>query len=123
MTKHVLIVDDDEGIREVIQISLESKTDWTVWAAASGKEGILIAQSQPLDLILIDVVMPEEDGIALYKKLQACKLTRIIPVILLTGKTSANDREEFMALGIDGIITKPFQSKALAQTIVQILGW
>ncbi|EDX84645.1 hypothetical protein S7335_2342 [Synechococcus sp. PCC 7335] len=123
MAKRVLVVDDDEGIREVIQLSLESKTDWTVWTAASGKEGISIAQSKPLDLILIDVVMPEEDGIAVYKKLQDRESTRTIPVLLLTGNTDVSDQKEFMALGVDGIITKPFKYEVLAQTIAQTVGW
>ncbi|MGB3789234.1 MAG: response regulator [Phormidesmis sp.] len=123
MTKRVLVIDDDDGVREIIQISLETVTDWTVWAANSGKSGMAIAQSQPLDLILLDVMMPEEDGIAIYKKLQADESTRTIPTILLTAKARPSERKEFMALGIDGIITKPFKSKALVENIIQIVGW
>lgn len=123
MTKQVLIVDDEEGIREVIQLSLERETDWNVWTAGSGQEGIAIARSQPLDLILLDVVMPQEDGIAVYKKLQLNESTNTIPVILLTAKARLSDPEEFMSLGISGIITKPFKFETLAQSISQIVGW
>ena len=121
--KRILVIDDDEGLRELIQFSLENKTDWTVRTAASGEEGIAIAQSQRLDLILLDVVMPEEDGIVVYQKLQNNEVIRMIPVILLTAKARSRDQEKFMGLGIDGIITKPFKTKTLAQTIAQIVGW
>ncbi|MBE9060634.1 response regulator [cf. Phormidesmis sp. LEGE 11477] len=123
MPKQILIVDDDEGIREVIQFSLESKTDWSIWAAAAGKEGIAIAQSQPLDLILLDVVMPEEDGIAVYQQLQAGESTRTIPVILLTANARSCDHKAFINLGVNGIIAKPFKCKRLVETITQLLGW
>ncbi len=123
MTKQVLVIDDDDGVREIIQISLEAVTDWTVWTADSGKNGMAIAKSEPLDLVLLDVMMPEEDGIAVYKQLQANESTRTIPTILLTAKARPSEREAFMALGIDGIITKPFKSKRLVEDITQIVGW
>jgi len=123
MTKRVLVVEDDDGIREIIQISLESIAGWTVWTASSGKEGIAIAQAQPLDLILLDVVMPEEHGTVVFQKLQADRETRSIPTILLTAKAKASERQALMELGVDGIITKPFQAKILATTIKQILSW
>ncbi|MEM8501587.1 MAG: response regulator [Cyanobacteria bacterium P01_D01_bin.1] len=123
MSKRILVIDDDDGVREIIQISIESTTDWTVWVAASGREGMAIAQSTPPDLILLDVMMPEEDGIAVYKRFQADNLTRSIPAILLTAKTQTSEHQEFMALGVDGIITKPFKATTLVEKIVQIVGW
>ncbi len=123
MTKRVLVIDDDDGVREIIQISLESVTDWSIWAVNSGKSGIAIAKSQPLDLILLDVMMPEEDGILVYKKLQADESTRTIPTILLTAKAMPSEHKELMSLGINGIITKPFKSRKLVESITQIVGW
>lgn len=123
MTKQVLVIDDDDGIREIIQISLESATDWMVSAVASGREGLMVAQSQPLDLILLDVMMPEEDGIVVYKKLQADESTRSIPTILLTAKARTSEYKAFMNLGISGVITKPFRAKALVEDISRIVGW
>ena len=123
MTKRVLVIDDDDGVREIIQISLESVTDWVIWTASSGSSGMAIAQIEPLDLILLDVMMPEEDGIAVYKKLQADELTRTIPTILLTAKARPSEHKALMALGIDGIITKPFKSKRLVEDITELVGW
>ncbi len=121
MTRRVLVIEDDGGVREIIKVSLEVIAGWTVWLAASGKEGIAIAQAKHPEIILLDVVMPEEDGIIVYKKLRADQSTCSIPIILLTAKAKASERQALMALGIDGIITKPFQAKTLAATIEQIL--
>ena len=123
MTKQVLVVDDDNGVREIIQISLEAVAGWTVWPAASGQAGIAIAQEKQLDLILLDVMMPEEDGITVYKKLQADAKTAGIPTILLTAKAQMSERQAFMELGINGIITKPFQARDLVAQINQMLDW
>ncbi|MEL7072226.1 MAG: response regulator [Cyanobacteria bacterium J06581_3] len=123
MTKKVLVVDDDSGVREIIQISLETVAGWTVWSAASGRAGIVIAQEKQPDLILLDVMMPEEDGIVVYKKLQAKAKTAVIPTILLTAKAQVSERQSFMELGITGIITKPFQARNLVAQIVEMLDW
>lgn len=123
MVKQVLVVDDDDGVRDIIQLSLEATTDWTVFAATSGQEGIAIAKAKTPDLILLDVMMPDEDGIEVFKQLQDNPLTQSIPAILLTAKARISERQEFMKIGVRGIITKPFQAKALKQQITQILGW
>ncbi|MEO0884737.1 MAG: response regulator [Cyanobacteria bacterium J06648_10] len=123
MTKKVLVVDDDSGVREIIQISLETVAGWTVWSAASGRAGIAIAQEKQPDLILLDVMMPEEDGIVIYKELQAKAKTAVIPTILLTAKAQVSERQSFMELGITGIITKPFQARNLVAQIVKMLDW
>ncbi len=123
MTKQVLVVDDDDGVREIIRLSLETAGDWSVQTAASGRAGVAIAQNTPLDLILLDVMMPEEDGLEVYKQLQSAEKTKGIPTILLTAKAQMSEQQAFMSLGIQGVITKPFQAKSLVAEIEQILGW
>lgn len=123
MTKQVLVVDDDDGVRDIIQMSLEAVGGWSVETAASGKMGIAIAQNTPLDLILLDVMMPEEDGLEVYRQLQASEKTKDIPTILLTAKAQMSERQAFMSAGIQGVITKPFQARGLVLEIEQILGW
>lgn len=123
MTKQVLVIDDDDGVREIIQLSLEAVAGWDILSASSGREGIAIAQDKQPDLILLDVMMPEEDGVVVYKQLQANARTQAIPTILLTAKAQASERQSFMELGINGVITKPFQATALANDITQMLDW
>lgn len=123
MTKRVLVVDDDDGVREIVQVSLEAAAGWEVLAADSGRVGIEIAIAQQPDLILLDVMMPEEDGVAIYQKLKDNAATQSIPTILLTAKAQASERKSFLALGIAGLITKPFRARTLAAEIKKIVGW
>ena len=123
MTKQILIVDDDDGVREIIQLSLETAAGWTVVTATSGQDGIAIAKSQKFDLILLDVMMPGENGIEVFRQLQSDPLTQSIPTILLTAKARMSERQEFMKIGVVGIITKPFEARALTQQIKQMLAW
>ena len=123
MTKRVLVIDDDDGVREIVQLSLETAAGWNVLTAASGQSGIEIAIAQQPDLILLDVMMPGEDGVVTYQKLQSNAVTQSIPTILLTAKAQTSERNAFMELGITGVITKPFQARTLAEDIKVLLGW
>jgi CheY-like chemotaxis protein len=123
MSRSVLIVDDDAHIREIAQVTLEAVAGWTVITAASGQEGIARALAEAPDAILLDVMMPEMDGPTTVGKLRASDVTRDIPVVLLTAKVFEEDKRGFMNLGIDGIISKPFDPMTLADEISNALGW
>ncbi len=121
--KRVLIIEDEYPIRAVIQACLVSLAKWEVYTAASGKEGIQHAIQQQPDAILLDVSMPEMDGIATFQKLQENSLTNTIPVIFLTAKVQPSDQAQYAELGIAGLITKPFDPVQLSIQIATILGW
>ena len=123
MTKRVLVVDDDDGVRQIIQLSLEAVAGWNVMVASSGREGMAIAQSQALDLILLDVMMPDEDGIEVLHNLKSHPITKPIPTIFLTAKAQASECQQFMELGVQGVIIKPFQARELAHQINRLLDW
>ena len=123
MAKRILVVDDDDGVREIGHLSLEVAAGWDVVTADSGRAGVTIAQKQSLDLILLDVMMPDEDGITIFRQLQSDPLTQSIPVILLTAKARMSEREELMKIGVMGIITKPFQAVQLVAQIKQMVKW
>ena len=123
MARQILVVDDDDGVREIIQLSLEMAAGWGVLTAMSGQEGIAIAKSQQPDLILLDVMMPDEDGITVFQQLQADPLTQPIPTILLTAKAQLSERRAFMQMGVNGVIIKPFQVRGLVHQINQIMSW
>lgn len=122
-SKRVLVVDDEADIREVIQMCLELVEGWDVLLAASGNEGLMSAQSEQPDAVLLDVMMPEMDGVATFKQLQANRETRQIPVLLLTAKVQPTDRQRFAELGVAGVITKPFDPLTLTAQIKALLQW
>lgn len=121
--KRILLIDDEETIQEVVQVGIEIETGWQVAIASSGSEGIAKAVSQQPDAILLDVMMPDLDGISTLSKLKANAQTQSIPVIFLTAKTQAADKNLFQSLGVVGIITKPFNSMTLASRIAKMLQW
>ncbi|VXD24344.1 putative two-component response regulator [Planktothrix serta PCC 8927] len=122
-TKRILLIDDEDDIREIAQLSLEMIAGWQVFLANSGRKGIQTAQNQQPDAILLDVMMPELDGLATFQSLQADPITQEIPVILLTAKVQSSDQRKFALLGVRGLITKPFEPLTLAEQVAKILGW
>lgn len=121
--KKILLVDDDDGIREVARTVLEMVGGYTVETASSGTEGLEMARTSPPDAIVLDVMMPGLDGPGTYAQLQKHDETRDVPVILLTAKTQEADRSRFAALGVAGMLAKPFDPMALSDQIAGILGW
>lgn len=120
--KHILLIDDEASILTLACISLE-RTGWSVSTAASGKEGIAKAETLKPDAIVLDVMMPEMDGLATLQQLQDNSQIKDIPVIFLTAKTQQSDRHRFYASGIKGFITKPFDPTTLASQISGFLSW
>ena len=121
--KKVLVVDNEEYIQEVTKICLETTAGWNVITASSGTEGIQKAEIEKPDAILLDVMMPDMDGISTFKQLQKNLTTNQIPVILLTAKLQNTDLNNYTELGIKAAIGKPFSPLTLAQEISEILGW
>ena len=121
--KRILLIDDEETIQEVVQVGIEIEAGWQVAIASSGSEGINLAQKQQPDAILLDVMMPDMDGISTLSNLKANDKTRAIPVIFLTAKTQTNEKDKLQNLGVVDVITKPFNSMTLASQIAKILQW
>lgn len=123
MTKRILIIDDDQDIQDVAKVALEVVGGWEVMVADSGKQGLAIATSSQPDLILLDIMMPDMDGVTTLKLLRADPDTAKIPVILLTAKVLQSDRQQFTTLDITAVIPKPFKTMLLAAQIAEIMDW
>ncbi len=121
--KRILIIDDEETIQTVVKFGIQMASDWQVYTASSGSSGIQSAQTEQPDVILLDVMMPDMDGIATFKLLQSDAATQHIPVILLTAKAQTAEKRQFSTLGVSGVITKPFNSLDLPNQISKILRW
>ncbi len=122
-TKRILVIEDEEDIREVVKLSLEAHSGWDVLTADSGIDGLAKAAAGSLDAILLDVMMPEMDGITVFQRLRADAGTQQIPVVFLTANVQPADRRRYAELGVTGLISKPFDPARLAAQLVQALGW
>ena len=112
----VLVIDDDSVTRKVIQYNLYSN-GFKVYMAADGLHGIRVARKYKPDLILLDMMMPEMDGLEVLVNLKWNKKTKHIPVFMLTSKKLMGDIERAYARKADGYITKPFKGSELVNTI------
>lgn len=121
--KRILLVDDEPSIRSLVQVCLETLKNWQVTTAASAREGMSKAQSESPDAILLDVMMPETDGLAMLEQLREDPTTRAIPVILLTAKIQDANCLKYAQLDVAGAIGKPFDALKLPQQIAELLNW
>ena len=119
--KQILIVDDDRNIREVISMCLHKLKGWDILTAASGQEGLNgIKHNQP-HAIVLDLMMPEMDGIAFLKHLRSERMTLNIPVVLLTASRHLPDRNLLAELGVIEVVAKPFLPIDLVRQIDRAL--
>jgi CheY-like chemotaxis protein len=123
MTPTVLVVDDDDSIREITQMALEVVSGWNVIAADGGARAIELAKEHHPDAVLLDLMMPVVDGRATFQALQADPATRDIPVILLTAKLQVGGAQPWDDLAVAGVIPKPFSPMTLGDEVSAMLGW
>jgi CheY-like chemotaxis protein len=119
----ILIIDDEDDIREVAAMSLESVAGWEVIMASSGSQGLVRAAEYLPDAILLDVMMPGMDGPTTFRELRKNPRTARIPVLLLTAKVQSSDQKRFADLGVEAVLFKPFDPMTLSAEISSVLGW
>jgi CheY-like chemotaxis protein len=121
--KRILIVDDEERIREVVRACLEDLGGGEVETSASGAEGLRKITVEIFDAIILDISMPDMDGLVFLQILAEKANIITPPIVLLTAKMFENDIGQFTKLGVVGIINKPFNPIALSNEITAILKW
>jgi len=121
--RRILIIDDEDDIREVAALSLEATAGWEILTANSGVKGIEVAVAEQPDAILMDVMMPEVDGPTTFRNMQQNPAISTIPVLLLTAKVQGVDQRRFAGLGVAAVLFKPFDPLTLADQISEVLGW
>lgn len=115
MIWRVLYVDDEEDLREVAQMSLELDPAFKVRCSASGAAAIEELREWRPDLVLMDVMMPELDGLATLARMRS--LGDDTPVVFVTARAAHNDVEQFKAIGAEGVIAKPFDPLRLTAQV------
>jgi CheY-like chemotaxis protein len=119
--RHILHVDDEPDIREVVELSLGLDRDFSVRSCPSGKDGLVEAAEFPPDLILLDVMMPGMDGPTTLAHLRENSTTAGIPVVFMTARAQSREIETFLSLGAVGVIPKPFDPMMLAGLVRQYM--
>lgn len=119
----VLVVDDDEMIRDLTQLALESVSGWNVLTADGGYAAIDMCREHHPDAVLLDMMMPDIDGLTTFQHLQADAATRDIPVILFTAKGRPGERQPWEDTQIRGMIAKPYNPMTLGERVSELLEW
>jgi two-component system OmpR family response regulator len=118
-TDHILIVDDDRDIRQMVASYLQ-KNGLRTTTAADGREMKAALDTSDIDLVVLDVMMPGEDGLSLCRGLRAGK-HRAVPVLMLTARDDETDRIVGLEMGADDYLVKPFSSRELLARIGAVL--
>lgn len=104
MNEHILVVDDDQEIRKLIQIYLEND-GYTCHLASDGEEALRMVREQPIELMVLDVMMPKVDGLEVCREVRQ---ERNLPIIMLSAKSEDIDKIHGLTSGADDYMTKPF---------------
>ena len=118
--EHILIVDDEEDVLELIRFNLD-KNGYSVDTASTGQEALLKAKAILPDLVVLDLMLPDINGLEICKKLKAYDKTQNTPIIMLTAKGEESDIVTGLELGADDYMTKPFSPKVLVARIRRII--
>jgi CheY-like chemotaxis protein len=118
--KRILYVEDDQDIQTVGKITLEAFGNFDVFTCNSGKEALNLVKEVKPDLILMDVMMPEMDGITALSELKKDSEVSGIPVIFMTAKAQVHEVEKYNQIGAAGVIIKPFDPVKLCGQIIEI---
>lgn len=114
----ILVVDDEASIRELLSFNLK-KNGYSVETAADGREAL--AKAAGMDLVLLDIMLPEDDGLEVCRRLKADPQTSGIPIIMLTAKAEEIDRVLGLELGADDYVVKPFSMRELLARVKAVL--
>ena len=118
MTKHLLIVEDDELVQSLLAAYMQNE-GFKVSLAANGKEMLACIDSESIDLILLDLGLPDEDGLVLARQVRA---RSSLPIIVLTARKEQKDRLAALEIGADDYLTKPFDPEELVLRVRNMLG-
>ena len=116
--ERVLVVEDNEKNMKLFRDVL-SATGYRTLEATTGGEAVELATEQAPDLVLMDIQMPDVDGVEALRRLRADARTASIPVLAVTAQAMQGDREHFLAVGFDGYLSKPLNVRELIGTVRQ----
>jgi DNA-binding response OmpR family regulator len=117
----VLVIDDDPGVRVLCRIAFRADGD-EIMEAASGREGLDLLATEPVDAVVLDVMLPSVNGFEVLRRIREDARTRDLPVVLLSVRVGIQDQIDGWRAGADDYLTKPFSPSALAAKVYEICG-
>jgi len=119
MAKTIMTVDDSTSIRQMVSFTLQ-EAGYGVVEAVDGEDALKKLTANPVDMLLVDLNMPNLDGIGLIKKVRSLDPFKFVPIIMLTTESQDNKKQEGKAAGATGWIVKPFQPDQLINVIKKV---
>lgn len=116
----ILVIDDNENNLKLM-VFLLNKYSYQTKTAKNGKEGLLIAEKEPPDLIICDILMPEINGFEFVEMIKNNKKLKNIPCIAVTAQAMMGDKQKILASGFDHYIEKPIDIKTFVSQVVKVL--
>ncbi len=120
MRSRIVIIEDEKDLVELLRYNLR-KEGFEVEDFSSGRQGFEHLRRHPADLLILDIMLPDDDGLELCRRLRAHERTRLLPVIFLTAKGSEVDRIVGLEIGGDDYVTKPFSPRELVARVKAVL--
>lgn len=120
--KRILVVDDNQDVRELV-LHILSADGFHVYSASDGEAALPILASNPVDLVLLDVMMPGRSGLEILKEIRTGSNKKIheIPVVMMTAKSTIEDIDQALSLGASSYIVKPFRGTSIREKVRSIL--
>ena len=116
----ILIVDDEVNIRQLVKYNLE-KESYQIVEAEDGLQGLRLAKTEKPDLMLLDLMLPQMDGLEVCRSLKGNQATAALPIIMLTAKSEEIDKVIGLELGADDYMSKPFSPRELVARVKAVL--
>lgn len=118
----VLVVDDNQDVRELV-VHILSADGFHVYSASNGEDALAILNSNPVNLVLLDVMMPGKSGLEVLSEIRSGsnKTLRDIPVLMITAKSSTEDIDAALAIGASSYIVKPFRGTTIREKVRSLL--
>jgi DNA-binding response OmpR family regulator len=118
--RRVLLIEDEANIAEALRFIL-ARDGWQVLVCADGAEGLALAEADPPDLLVLDLMLPTLSGLEVLMVLRSAEATRHLPVLMLTAKGQERDRAAAAAAGVSAFMTKPFDNAEIRARVRALL--
>ena len=120
-TKNLLIVDDSATARMLISMTVNKNAAFRVLEASDGNEAMACLESEPVDLVLTDIQMPNMNGLELISQIRSRSLSQKLPIIVITTRGEEADRDRSLSLGANAYISKPISGAKLQGLVKELL--